>query len=83
MMIANFEIDMYGQLEIERNGQLKAQYCPKATPNGDRGRCGDWCPMFGEPFPIGNVKNEYTLVLCEGVRIDGEFKDERSKDAVR
>jgi hypothetical protein len=84
-MKANFTIDMYGQLEIERNGEFKSQFCPRSTFSSDddggasRGRCGDWCPLFGE---VNETKdrdyNEISVLkLCEGQTIEGSCKDER------
>jgi len=58
---ANFKIDMYGNLLIERKGKLKKQFCPKTLlttsdeyadeyAEAEKRPCGDWCPLFGEPI---------------------------------
>lgn len=41
-----------GYLFIERGGRMIEQFCPFA-PLDDAGyqmACGDWCPLFCEPF---------------------------------
>lgn len=40
-------IDEKGFLWIERHGEPKAQYCPHSA---EEVNCGDWCPLFGEPW---------------------------------
>ena len=49
-------IDGSGNLEIERGGTFKDQYCPHQDvgTSSEAGlaawcRCGDWSPLFGEP----------------------------------
>ena len=41
------KIDEYGLLHIERRGKMRKQSCPFT----DDTACGDWCPLFGIPFP--------------------------------
>jgi len=83
-MKANFQIDEYGKLSIERKGELERQYCPRATFSADEetgpcGRsCGHWCPLFGElkEFDV-NDEEVSSLRLCEAVTIEGKCTDER------
>lgn len=39
-------IDKKGALFIERNGEMKPQYCPY---NDFDDNCGEHCPLFGAP----------------------------------
>lgn len=45
------KIDKNGWLTIERSDTERPQLCPVAAynPDIDFSRCGDWCPLFGEP----------------------------------
>lgn len=69
------KIDKDGNLQIERAGKLKAQYCPhyEGSP------CGDWCPKFREPhYGQGDLRIE----LCGGNiwRVNPDnFTDERKE----
>jgi hypothetical protein len=55
----NFTIDRNGLLHITRRGTTFNAMCP-FHPHG--GRCGIWCPLFGEPeFPS---PDHVTLDLC-------------------
>jgi hypothetical protein len=53
------------------------QYCPLDSVNENEARCGDWCPLFGEPSepdPQGKIQ----LQICQGrVLYFDEFEDER------
>ena len=66
------KIDADGILWIERAGVLKEQFCPFDPGDGDDKcvMCGDWCPLFGEPFDGG-------LTICQGRTLRGEIADER------
>lgn len=68
------KIDQVGHLHIGRREGLVAQYCPRAQENV---RCGDWCPLFGEPFWDFDLENENddiavnkglgSLTICERI----------------
>ena len=70
------KINEFGNLSIERAGQLKLQLCP----DGYGAACGDWCPLFHEPEHY-QTKNQWTLDLCKTTLLFDEFVDERKKDA--
>jgi len=79
----NGKIDARGWLHIERAGSMKAQECPifGDARNVDSVRCGDWCPLFGEPekqetsFPEGC---HTTILLCHERELTFDtFTDER------
>lgn len=77
------KINNNGFLEIERAGIMKQQFCVNA-PVSDC-RCGDWCPMFGEPELAAEVKKTgkkvlYILTLCKA-NLFGDIEDERGKGA--
>ncbi len=59
-----------GYLRLERAGRLRDQRC---THNGQR--CGDWCPIFGEPH---DYDGRQALNLCMSF-LEGEITDERGK----
>lgn len=75
------KIDKQGNLWIKRGGEWKKQYCPSTY---DQPECGDWCPLFGEPFSldekIAGDKNQSTLPLCQ-IELIGKITDERGSDA--
>ena len=65
-------INASGELIVERAGRMHAQYCPFTTTKRavlgggvivERVRCGDWCPLFGEPQ---QEKDGRWLELCHG-----------------
>ncbi len=69
-----------GLFMIERAGKLKLQICPFNEHIGDR--CGDWCPMFSEPFFFKSRKKDMVqLTLCQtSFILNGkDFADEREK----
>ena len=72
------KIDGVGDLYIERAGVMKAQQCPHADV-----RCGDWCSLFGEPYPEMDWEDEakptgvMLVELCERTKGFTEFTDER------
>jgi len=75
------KIDRYGNLHIDRAGQMKRQYCPFVPSNvdGEQPPCGGWCPHFMEPHRSEGFVH---LDLCFGtvwsVKIEN-FTDERKK----
>lgn len=76
------KIDKHGFLYIERNNQYKEQECPTQE---EVTRCGDWCPLFGEPDLIPKlIKSESipeflknSLNLCHKTLYFDHFTDER------
>ena len=69
-------IDKDGHLWLERAGEMRQQFCPHMPTDG--GACGDWCPLFVEPF---RDLQSICVRLC---RTDGsiscvpsDFTDER------
>jgi len=81
--------DENGYLEIERAGRFVFQYCPLDPGNPYQSRCGDWCPLFGEPehdfVPSLHHLSGYAegpngkLPICQGRVLVGEIIDERGK----
>ena len=75
-------INKKGWLEIERAGKFKQQLCPHGS--SDEERCGDWCPLFGEPFfeTISKLEDKkiVSLSLCKTIIYcdTDEFRDERN-----
>lgn len=89
-------INQYGNLYIERVRGENAQICPFHDHDnvfyGRFYRCGDWCPLFGEPYPHTERANptngldrrmvetgQTVLMLCQTALIFDEFTDEREK----
>jgi hypothetical protein len=72
------KIDKNGWLTIERSGTERPQLCPVAAynPDIDFSRCGDWCPLFGEPIYLD--MNITALEICRTRLVFDEFTDERS-----
>ena len=83
-------INKYGNLYIERAGIEKAQVCPFLDHDNIFDRCGDWCPLFGEPYPHTERANptngldrrmvetgHTALSLCHKTLIFDEFAFER------
>lgn len=71
-----------GHLYIFRGNRYREQYCPYSAldSNGFGARCGDWCPMFGEPRMTSVILNEGYLDVCHGNPLRGEpLMDEREK----
>ena len=67
------KINKDGHLLISRAGIWKDQYCPR---DQDEIKCGDWCPLFGEPeyYPTGVADDQ--LEICE-IDFEGKITDER------
>lgn len=69
------KIDEKGRLCIERRGGIKRQVCPYCDGSGES--CGDWCPLFREPFkPLDDGRTAVKLCNCSEWWFD-EFTDER------
>lgn len=77
-------INEAGVLHIERkrdNNCLSGSLIPARCPF-DRTECGDWCPLFGEPYPPTECRNPFSfasLSLCHKTLIFDEFTDEREE----
>jgi hypothetical protein len=87
-------INEAGVLHIERkrdNNCLSGSLIPARCPF-DRTECGDWCPLFGEPYPHTERRNPFSaldlsteltgktaLSLCHKTLIFDEFTDEREE----
>lgn len=57
------EITKDGSLVLERAGVIKTQACPRDPTEGGCD-CGDWCPLFGDPYKGTNDLS--CLKLCDG-----------------
>ena len=99
----NGKIDTDGFLSIERAGVMKEQLCPYMnneikTYGGQTGRyisstlqmrpCGDWCPLFDEPYSYKKFKDSnrvgyfimWCVPICNSKSWDfTTLTDERSK----
>jgi len=54
-------INIYGELLIARRGGLEVQDCPHSSK-----KCGDLCPLFGEPDPkVKNYRGRTHLQICD------------------
>ena len=74
-----------GHLMILRGREMSPQNCPYAQRHTP---CGDWCPLFSEPYPHTERANpgldrrmvetgQTALSLCHKTLIFDEFTDER------
>lgn len=74
------QIDPNGDLLIERAGNLKPQFCQRITGEDGRYRCGDSCPLFGEPFwrnrEHSGEKYDESIQLCY-IKLNGHIEDKR------
>ena len=75
------KINKNGFLEIERAGEFKPQGCPFRSTLNFR-NCGDWCPLFEEPFSFKDKVREEDMIrikFCQStIFLDKEdFTDER------
>ena len=72
------KINIGGFLEILRGDGMEKQYCPfRHTVS----RCGDWCPLFGEPREAANLSTaNYHVDLCRKGLFFTEFTDERGRE---
>ena len=76
------KINTNGFLLIKRATEFKKQLCPrqKITGTGDI-KCGDWCPLFGEPENTTDKRRKVelqTLTLCHGT-LTGFINDRRGE----
>jgi len=70
------KIDEKGCLWVRRGNELKMQFCPFQNLEEDV-YCGDWCPLFGEPFILFDAT---ILTICQDKELrcqTEEFVDER------
>ena len=73
------KINKEGLLMIKRRGTFVRQCCPR-DPDG--AKCGDWCPLFGEPETRAYaraINDHISLSIC-GAHFDvlkKTFIDER------
>ena len=73
------KISRNGNLEIERAGEWKEQYCPHCPRIPEERLCGDYCPLFGEPKYRTGLGEQTTLEICDGKVLVGYIQDERGK----
>jgi len=69
-----------GFLEIERAGKIKSQFCAVSRLTS---RCGDWCPLFGEPKRQSYREGrevEDCIHICGSRILSGEIIDERKRE---
>jgi len=74
------KINTNGILLIKRDQEFKQQLCcrQKITGTGDI-KCGDWCPLFGEPQATTDKRRKIemqTMTLCHG-SLTGFITDKR------
>ena len=53
--VEKIHIDSQGFLSLVRKGRRVPTFCPFASSNMTI-KCGDWCPMFGEPIQASGDK---------------------------
>lgn len=78
-------INENGFLFIKRNGDMKDQKCPYSSTQGEGfANCGDWCPLFDEPYKQASVpasfacsRGYHALDLCNKKLLFSEFEDRR------
>ena len=80
-MVTKIKIEKKGFLWLRRAEEWREQYCPFATAGYFR--CGDWCPLFGEPsfYNEGEDKTVY-IEICNGGTLGclaKDFVDERGE----
>jgi len=70
-------IDKQGFLSLVRKGRSVLSFCPYASSNMTI-KCGDWCPMFGEPMLAGGDRYMLQLHCSNTSRIIlGKLEDNR------
>lgn len=84
----NGKIDGNGWLRIHRGNRIELQQCPFSAIDFEinditiRQPCGDWCPLFGEPFEGDEHDKKHginqCLTLCHTLLEFNEFTDERN-----
>ena len=72
------KINREGLLWIERKGVMKEQICPYCSSAMVRAKCGDWCPLFEEPF-LDKGNKCMVLTICQNhfITPPADFVDER------
>ena len=73
----NGKISKTGLLRIERGTKEQHQQCPYQQ---DDVRCGDWCPLFGEPSVIeitDGKPSSTALELCRRILYFRTLIDDR------
>lgn len=73
------KIDATGWLYIERAGRMKVQVCPYKSNRYYSKPCGDWCPLFQDPYSYtrqDHIKG-ILLEICQASIFFEEFEDER------
>lgn len=78
------KITRKGFLEIKRNNEFKPQFCCRQKITGtDDIKCGDWCPLFGEPVDVMSKDRKrierQTLSLCQ-TTLTGRVNDNRGEE---
>lgn len=63
----NGKINKDGNLEIERAGKMKVQYCPHEPDSKANVACGDWCPQFDtrKTSHSNLIETRGLLPICE------------------
>lgn len=76
--MSEFKINPEGHLEIKRAGRFQIQSCPYKP---EFHFCGDWCPLFEEPYDDPLEINKLILPLCKyDLNMDAsKFLDERTQ----
>ena len=68
-----------GYFEIRRGAEFAPQYCP-FDQSQQSATCGDWCPLFGEPYKMvgqGRTSTLQILHLCHAKLAFDKFEDLR------
>lgn len=75
-------INTNGFLLIKRATEFKKQFCCRQRITGtDDVKCGDWCPLFGEPEKVMDKRHRVelqTITLCDG-SLTGHIIDKRGE----
>jgi hypothetical protein len=68
-------INKYGLLSILRGKERNfiKQSCPYDNSD-NRGNCGDWCPLFGDPYQ-NDLTLKYQMDICKKTFIFSDLKD--------
>lgn len=72
------KIDTEGMLSIERKDKTKRQWCPYDSSEYTS-RCGDYCPLFGEPYLCVDVTGKIAIQLCRRRILFDELEDQREE----
>lgn len=77
LVVDKIQIDNQGFLSLVRKGRPVLSFCPYASSNMTI-KCGDWCPMFGEPVHAGADRYMLQLHCANTARIIlGKLEDDR------